>query len=89
MYLYGIKDYLRSWNSIFNSLMNVIYVSSFGLKYYTMIVVRVTKGKVLSESFWDMAVGLNETDYAGQKDVYNTLYWLNNGKYSILLLLLL
>lgn len=82
LYHYGVKDYLRSWNNIFNSLMNVIYVSSFSLKYYTMIVVRLTKYKVLDESFWDMASTLNETDYSGQKDVYNTIYWLNNGKHT-------
>lgn len=59
--------------------MNVIYVSSFSLKYYTMIVVRLTKIKVLDEKFWVMASSLNQTDYGAQKDVYNTLYWLNNG----------
>lgn len=79
LYHYGAKDYLRSWNNIFNSLMNVIYVSSFSLKYYTMIVVRLTKMKVLDEKFWIMASSLNQTDYGAQKDVYNTLYWLNNG----------
>lgn len=79
LYNNGAKDYLRSWNNIFNSLMNVIYVSSFGLKYYTMIMVRITKNRVLNEQFWEKASTLNETDYAGQKDAYNAIYWLNNG----------
>lgn len=59
--------------------MNVIYISSFSLKYYTMIVVRLTKIQVLNGDFWDLAVNLNVTDYSTQKMIYNAIYWLNNG----------
>lgn len=68
--------------------MNVIYVSSFGLKYYTMIMVRITKNRVLNEQFWEKASTLNETDYAGQKDAYNAIYWLNNGNIYLILIIL-
>jgi hypothetical protein len=71
---------MRSWNNIVNSIMNVLYLSSFGLKYYTMIVVRMNKQKVLDEKFWYDTMNLNETDLDKQKDIYDTLYWLNNGK---------
>lgn len=59
--------------------MNVLYVSSFGLKYYTMVVVRLNKIKVLDSRFWQNAVNLNATDSDAQKDVFDSIYWLNNG----------
>jgi hypothetical protein len=61
--------------------MNVLYISSFGLKFYTMIVVRLNKEKVMSSQFWKNAVFLNESNVEEQKEVVNTLYWLNNGKF--------
>ena len=30
----GLKDYLLSWNNIVDSCMNILYLSSFALKYY-------------------------------------------------------
>jgi len=59
--------------------MNVLYLSSFGLKYYTMILVRLNKEKVLSSQFWKNAVFLNQSSPEEQIEVVNTLYWLNNG----------
>lgn len=59
--------------------MNVIYVSSFSLKYYTMICVHLTKTRALEDGFWRTVANVNETDYATQRDIYNTIYWLNNG----------
>lgn len=59
--------------------MNVLYVSAFGLKYYTMVVVTLNKNKVLKESFWERALNASETDIDVQKEVYTALYWLNNG----------
>lgn len=80
VYNNGIKDYLRSWNNIVNSLMDVLYIASFGLKYYTKLVVSLNKIKVLDDKFWENAANLNVTDLDGQKEVYNTIYWLNSGK---------
>lgn len=80
VFYYGIRDYLGSWNNMVSCLMNVLYFSSFGLKYYTMHVVAVQKKKILEKKFWEMAVGLNETNIDDQKRVYDTIYWLNNGK---------
>ncbi len=33
-YIDGLKDYLLSWNNIVDSCMNILYIASFGLKYY-------------------------------------------------------
>jgi len=33
-YMDGLKDYLLSWNNIVDSCMNILYISSFALKYY-------------------------------------------------------
>lgn len=89
IFYYGIRDYLGSWNNMVSCLMNVLYISSFGLKYYTMHVVVVQKKKILDKKFWDMAVGLNETNIDDQKKVYDTIYWLNNGKFENYVLLML
>lgn len=80
VFYYGIRDYLRSWNNMVNSLMNVLYISSFGLKYYTMYIASFSKKKVLEKEFWDKAVGLNGSSVDEQKKIYDTIYWLNNGK---------
>jgi hypothetical protein len=80
LYTYGIKDYLRSWNNIVNSSMNILYVSSFGLKYYTMFVVSLNKKKLLDQNFWNMLARVNTTDVDAQNEFTNTVYWLNNGK---------
>ncbi|RNA03569.1 Short transient receptor potential channel 6 [Brachionus plicatilis] len=78
VFYYGIRDYLRSWNNMVNSLMNVLYISSFGLKYYTMYIASFNKKKVLEKEFWDKAVGLNGSSVDEQKKIYDTIYWLNN-----------
>jgi hypothetical protein len=86
IYNYGIKDYLRSWNNIVNSAMNILYFAAFGLKYYTMLIVRLNINKLNSEAFWREIVSVNETELDKQIDIYQTFYWLNNGrkrKYSI------
>lgn len=33
----GLRDYLLSWNNIVDSCMNILYISSFALKYYVII----------------------------------------------------
>lgn len=77
---YGFRDYLSSWNNIFNSIMNILYVSSFSLKYYSIIAVRMAKSKALDANFWKNAIHLNETNYDAQREIFNNLYWLNNGE---------
>ena len=39
-YADGFKDYLLSWNNIVDSCMNILYLSSFALKYYVFYEVR-------------------------------------------------
>ena len=48
VYLYGMRDYMRSWNNILNSLMNVLYFASYGVTYYTIFLVRNNMHKVIN-----------------------------------------
>ena len=41
----GLREYLRSSKNIVNSTMNVLYLASFGMKYYTIIEVSMGKKK--------------------------------------------
>ena len=40
-YTDGLKDYLLSWNNIVDSCMNILYLSSFALKYYVFFKVKI------------------------------------------------
>ncbi len=64
----GLRDYFHSWNGIINIVQTVLYVASFGLKYYTMYIVKFNKNKILSYEFWDRSLtSLNNTEV--QKEV--------------------
>ena len=39
----GLQDYLLSWNNIVDSCTTVLYISSFTLKYYVIIKVRMSQ----------------------------------------------
>ena len=60
--------------------MNILYVCSFGLKYYSMAMVNIQYNKIKTGTFWNQVVSLNESDLSGQKYTYETFYWLNDGK---------
>ena len=79
IYLYGFKDYFLSWSNIVKSIMYTLFVASFGLKYYTMIMVSMQVPKLDDVNFWNTVVGLKETDISTQIDVFQTFYWLNTG----------
>ena len=79
--VFGFRDYFQSWNSIVNIIQTVLYFTSYGLKYYTMFVVRQNKLKVSSFSYWNDYVILYHNNTEVQKDVFDTIYWLNNDRY--------
>jgi hypothetical protein len=80
IYFYGIGAYLRSWNNILNSVMNVLYIASFGLNYYTMAHVRQKINTVSPEDFWTDVFTSNQTvSIEKQQEIYDAIYWLNDG----------
>ena len=73
------RDYLQAWKNVINSMMNVIYLASFFLKYYTMLQVRLSKQRINTAQFWNnLNDNQNITD-AVEKDFFTTMYWLNAG----------
>jgi hypothetical protein len=61
--------------------MNILYICSFVLKYYTMINVSMHRNKIETVSFWNKVGNLNETDILTQKEIFETFYWLNDGNF--------
>ena len=60
--------------------MNILYVCSFALKYYTMVTVKLQINKIETPSFWVKVANVNASDIGTQIDLYKTFYWLNDGK---------
>lgn len=81
LFLFGIYEYLYSPFNIVNSLLNVLYIISYGLKYHTMILVASQLRQIETAKFWSDLKNLNETDFQSQKNIYETFYWLNSGKF--------
>ena len=77
----GLREYLRSSKNIVNSTMNVLYLASFGMKYYTIIEVSMGKKKIAEPTYWSNLVSNMSNQYY-EKDAYNTLYWLNSGLFD-------
>ena len=63
--------------------MNILYISTYGLKYYTMILVKEKLDIISNQVFWDNIEYLNSTDTGGEGMIYDTVYWLNSGKFDI------
>ena len=83
IYSDGFKDYLLSINNVIDLAMMAMYVASFALKYYTILVVRHEMNRVESNEFWRVVENLNGTDVSTQKQVFETFYWLNEGNPQI------
>lgn len=58
----------------------MLYITSYGLKFHTMILVSNQLETIKTVEFWNKVSSLNRTTIAGQKSVYETFYWLNSGK---------
>ncbi len=57
---------------------------AYSLRFYSIIRVANEKKKLSDPLFWDVVRNLTTDDIEGQKEIYETFYWLNNGNnYSI------
>ena len=81
VYQYGFKEYFLSWSNLVNAAMYFLFFASFSLKYYTMIYVTMERYKLQEVDFWIKVAQLTAEDTAGQIDVYQTFYWLNDGNF--------
>ena len=79
MYSYGIRNYFFSTNNILNVCMYTLFTVSFGLKYYTMIIVTIEKNKLSDTTFWRKIRYMQESDINSQIEVFTVFYWLNDG----------
>lgn len=79
IYNYGLREYLSSWNNILITIMHVLLLCSYALKFFSIITIRIQKAKLDDQSFWDLVNGLHK-DTEEEKMVYQTFYWLNEGK---------
>jgi hypothetical protein len=77
---WGIYNYLYSSTNTVNLCMNVLYVSSYGIAYATMFLVRQSLTEVETEAFWTKVSSLDVNDTMSQIQIYKTFYWLNSGK---------
>ena len=59
--------------------MSVLFGTSYGLKYYTMIVVEDEIESLEDSEFWRKLQSLDPSDIAGQEYFYTVFYWLNDG----------
>lgn len=62
-----------------NTLMTVLYLFSYGLKYYTILIVSSNRELIKSREFWNKVNNMNSNDLDTQKEVYEVFYWLNDG----------
>lgn len=80
--LFGIKEYVFNMSNLFTCVLIILFVCSFGLKFYTLIIVTVEKEKLTSQDFWQLVGDLANKTETDQINVFKTFYWLNRGKYS-------
>ncbi|CAF4832795.1 unnamed protein product [Rotaria sp. Silwood1] len=77
----GLQDYFLSWNNIVDSCMNILYLSSFALKYYVIYqVIHATK-KLSDNAFESKIENICSLSKSDQLDIYRTFYWLNADRY--------
>ena len=82
----GFQDYLLSWNNIVDSCMNILYLSSFALKYYVIYQVNISMRKLTDGQFIQDATSICSLNQTRQWEIYHVLYWLNAGKRSMKIL---
>ncbi len=79
--LFGIKEYVFAWSNLFTCVLIIMFIGSFGLKFYTLIKVNIEKEKLLDPEFWDLVAHLSQRSADDQLSVYETFYWLNRDRY--------
>ena len=57
----------------------MLYIGSYSLKYFTMIIVAKELVNIESLDFWRDLQYLNASDLNAQVKTYETFYWLNSG----------
>ena len=80
MNLSGIKNYLFSWNNTSNLMLYILLSTSYGLKIYTIINTSIQLATIETTQFWSKLTSLTPDDEESQINVYQTFYWLNEGK---------
>ncbi|CAF0714386.1 unnamed protein product [Brachionus calyciflorus] len=78
---HGPNEYLFLWSNIISWVMILIFFSSYGLKLYTILIVRQNLERVCDPLFWSLVSNLNNSNLASQINVYKTFYWLNNDRF--------
>ncbi len=74
-----IFEYLYSPINVFNFCLNILFITSYCLKFHTMLVVSNKFEQIKTDDFWLKVNTLNATDLEGQKSIFETFYWLNSG----------
>jgi hypothetical protein len=83
IFRYGFKEYFYSWSNMFNVSMYILFVSSFSLKFYTMILIRIEINKLSDPAFWSNVNSLSKVnDLNTEIDVFQVFYWLNDGNFN-------
>ncbi len=77
----GLKNYLKSWQNMLNSTMNIIYLTSFILKYYTIVEVIFARQKALDPNFWLRMSSKNTNMTLLNQEFYGMIYWLNTDRF--------
>ena len=83
IYTNHIKEYFHLEDNSLDLIMIVLYVVSYLLKFFTILLVRKEKRKLSSLDFWMKFKNLSQHDLETQKDVYLTFYRLNAGKNKV------
>ena len=82
--IFGIKEYVFSTDNLFTSVLTILLICSYGLKFYTLIKVRIEKEKLMDPNFWNLVSNLDNSSEIDQINIYETFYWLNRGENSLI-----
>ena len=82
---YGFRNYLFSWTNILITVMHILFIFSYALKYYTKYRVKLEKDKLSNPVFWQ-TVANPANNLSTQKSIYESFYWLNAGNSFIIIL---
>ena len=61
--------------------MWILFITSYGLNYYTAVKVKSQMYKMRKREFWNFLMNLTEDAIEDQKQVYETFNWLNAGTF--------
>jgi len=61
-------------------MLYILLSTSYGLKIYTIINTSIQLATIETTQFWSKLTSLTPDDEESQINVYQTFYWLNEGK---------